>query len=92
MTGPWLDQLVAARIEDLRHSADHKRQVNRLTPEESKTDHRTASEWMRSRLGFYLVNVGQRLLTGSTSHSPRRLMNSSIEAAHQQRSFRHANR
>jgi hypothetical protein len=66
MISPLIEQLVAGHIEELRQQAAQPRPADRKT---LLNRSHGASQRVKSRLGSYLVDRGQRLMTTSTPHA-----------------------
>jgi hypothetical protein len=67
---PRMDQLVAARIEELQGQAAPRRAARRVERLGRGRQSRTLRQRVKGRLGSYLVETGQRLQTTSAPHSP----------------------
>jgi hypothetical protein len=65
MMNPLIDQIAASHIEELRLQAAQASLAERTTLRDWS---RMESQRVKSRLGSYLVDRGQRLLTTSTPH------------------------
>ena len=65
---PRMDQLVESHIEEL-HQATQPRPVRRMAGRGHDGERHVTFERVKSRLGTYLVEVGQRLQT-TTTRSP----------------------
>ncbi len=66
MISPLMEQLVAGHIEELRQEAAQPRTDGRST---LLGRSHVASQRVKSRLGSFLVDRGQRLLMTSTPHA-----------------------
>lgn len=64
---PRMEQLVESRIEELRHQAAQQRPIRRVPGWGPERERGATFERVKSRLGAYLVVMGQRLQTTSTS-------------------------
>ena len=70
MIGPRMDDMAAAHIAELRRQAARPRPARRVARPGRDGASRTVRTRVKSRLGSYLIETGQRLVTPSTPHSP----------------------
>ena len=63
---PRMDQLVVSHIEDLHHEAAQQRPTRQLARSRREGEHGARFERVRSRVGSYLVEMGERLQTTKT--------------------------
>jgi hypothetical protein len=63
---PRMDQLVESHIEELRHQAAQQRPILRMARRRREDGSGARFKRVKSRLGSYLVDLGERLQTTRT--------------------------